>query len=158
MKGRKPTPAAVRKMTGTGHRTKAQINDREPIPPDGVPEPPTQLTSEARAEWFRVCADLAAMRTLTKSDRAAIAIFCQAWADWLEAREWIAIQGAVIERGEGTCKNPWVSVANEAHEQLRRLACEFGLTPSSRSRVKVPQRAESEFEKFLAPETPRAAG
>lgn len=32
-------------------------------------------------------------------------------------------------------QNPWLAVANRAWEQLRKVEAEFGMTPSSRSRV-----------------------
>jgi P27 family predicted phage terminase small subunit len=36
-------------------------------------------------------------------------------------------------------QNPWLSIANKAFDQMMKLMTEFGMTPSSRSRVKTIQ-------------------
>ena len=48
-------------------------------------------------------------------------------------------------------KSPYLTVADQALETMRKLMVEFGLTPSSRSRIRVPDQgdAASEFEEFL---------
>ncbi|HUE75166.1 MAG TPA: P27 family phage terminase small subunit [Pirellulaceae bacterium] len=48
-------------------------------------------------------------------------------------------------------KSPDLSIADQAMETLRKLMVEFGLTPSSRSRIKVPEGGEpgDEFDRFM---------
>jgi phage terminase small subunit len=47
--------------------------------------------------------------------------------------------------------SPYLIVANRALEALRKFSVEFGLTPSSRSRIRVPASGEAmdEFDRFL---------
>jgi P27 family predicted phage terminase small subunit len=48
-------------------------------------------------------------------------------------------------------KSPYLTVADQALETMRKFMVEFGLTPSSRSRIRVPEhsRAGDEFDAFL---------
>jgi P27 family predicted phage terminase small subunit len=47
-------------------------------------------------------------------------------------------------------KSPYLTVADQAMEAMRKFMTEFGLTPSSRSRIKVMDKAAAdEFEQFL---------
>ncbi len=47
-------------------------------------------------------------------------------------------------------QNPYLGVANRAWDQVRQMSIEFGLTPSSRSRIKVgkPKEESNPFEGF----------
>ena len=48
-------------------------------------------------------------------------------------------------------KSPYLSIADQALETMRKLMFEFGLTPSSRSRIRFPDGGEAgdEFDKFM---------
>jgi len=48
-------------------------------------------------------------------------------------------------------KSPYLTVADQSMEAMRKLLVEFGLTPSSRSRIKLPAegRPADEFDLFL---------
>ena len=48
-------------------------------------------------------------------------------------------------------KSPYLTVADQALEMMRKFMVEFGLTPSSRSRIRMPgnPRATDEFDAFL---------
>ena len=83
MKGRKPKPTIVRQLEG--NPGKRAINDREPVPPDGIPDCPEHLDDEARAEWFRTSKVLKEMGLLSKADRSALAAYCVAYSRWVEA-------------------------------------------------------------------------
>jgi P27 family predicted phage terminase small subunit len=96
------------------------------------------LTGEARKEWRRMGGELARMGVVTAVDRAALAAYCQAWARWVEAEGQVAKLGTIVKTANGNLiQNPYLAVANRAMEQMTRLAAEFGMTPSSRSRVQV---------------------
>ena len=151
MKGRKPRPTALRKLEGNpGHRP---LNDREPVPPSGVPDCPDYLTEEARAEWFRTCAALRQMGLLSAADRTALAAYCTAYSRWVEAEAQVRKFGAIVKSPEKgfPMKSPYLSIAEQAMEAMRKFMIEFGLTPSSRSRIRVPEdsTAASEFDQFL---------
>ena len=67
------------------------------------------------------------------------------------ANEKISKSGTVVREAAGyPVKSPFVTVANTACEQLTRMVIEFGMTPSSRSRVTVAKAGDtSPYSKFV---------
>lgn len=73
---------------------------------------------------------------LTEIDMAAFAGYCQAYARWKEAEEYISENGAVIQTPSGYCQQiPQVSIAQTYLKIMNRFCEQFGLTPSSRCRI-----------------------
>ena len=61
-----------------------------------------------------------------------------AWGRWVQAERKLEKDGPVLTSGDGNLyQSPWLHVANKAWEQMRKILPEFGLTPSSRSRLKI---------------------
>ncbi len=88
-------------------------------------------------------------------DRAALAGYCASWSRWVAAELEIQKFGLVIKAGKSgyPIPSPYVGIANVALDKLHKFATEFGLTPSSRSRVQgAPQQGgtASPFAKFAA--------
>jgi len=118
----------------------------------GGPECPDWLDDEAKAEWQRVSAELQGMGLLSTADRAALAVYCTAWSRWVNAEAQVRKFGAIVKSPEKgfPMKSPYLSIADQAMETMRKLMVEFGLTPSSRSRIRVPDGdAEDELDRFL---------
>jgi P27 family predicted phage terminase small subunit len=136
-----------------GNPGKRAINDREPIPPPGVPECPDFLEGEARAEWFRAASVLQEMNLLSRADRSALAAYCTVYARWVHAEAQVKKYGSIVKSPEKgfPMKSPYLSIADQALESMRKLMVEFGLTPSSRSRIRVLEDSDvrSELEIFL---------
>lgn len=85
------------------------------------------------------------LKLLTEIDRAALAGYCQAWARWVEAEKKIRAGGMTITTDKGNLiQSPYVGIANQAMKQMRAFLIEFGMTPSSRSRVKLPTTEEGD--------------
>ena len=110
-------------------------------------------TATAKAEWERVIPELQMMGLLSTADRAALAAYCTAWARWVEAEAMVRKLGTIVKSPEKgfPMKSPYLTIADQALETMRKLMVEFGLTPSSRSRIKVPDDGEAadEFDQFL---------
>jgi P27 family predicted phage terminase small subunit len=151
MRGRKPKPTLYKELAGNpGHRP---LNDREPVPPSELPECPEHLQGEARSEWFRIGGALKVMDLLTSADHALIEAYCVTYARWLDAEEMVKKYGIIVKSpNKGfPMTSPYLHVANSSMEQLRKLAVEFGLTPSSRSRIRVgDERANNDLDDFLS--------
>jgi len=119
-------------------RGKRALNDSEPRPVATLPRCPSHLQGEARAEWRRVARGLHDAGLLTQIDRAALAIYCQAWARWVKAEGQIQRHGEVVKSAAGNVmQNPYLSIANRAMKQMQLMARELGMTPSARSQIKV---------------------
>lgn len=151
MRGRKPKPTILKVLDG--NPGKRPLNDREPVPNQGQPECPDWLDEEAKAEWERVVPELEQMGLLSPADRAALAAYCTAWSRWKQAEEMVRKFGTIVKSPEKgfPMKSPYLTVADQALETMRKLMVEFGLTPSSRSRIKVPNTggAGDEFDQYL---------
>lgn len=151
MRGRKPKPTALKQLAG--NPGKRALNHSEPKPEPGLPYCPRQLTPEAKMEWRRIAHQLQALGLMTKLDRAALAAYCQSWADYNQALKALVDADLVMVTDKGYHHpNPWLGIRDRAMDQMRKFMAEFGLTPSSRSRLKVdagdqePSLAEVLFE------------
>ena len=134
MRGRKPTPTALKLLRNNPGRR--PLNAREPKPPTVRSAPPAYLTGAAATEWRRLAPELARLGLLTTIDRDALAAYCQTFARWREAEAEIKKRGMVLKgQNGGPVLSPYVTVANRALVQLRAWLVEFGMTPSARSRV-----------------------
>lgn len=137
MAGRRPTPTALKKVAGNAG--KRPLNELEPMPAAGIPECPDHLDAVARAEWDRITPQLLAIGILTEMDRSALAAYCAAWSRWVDAEINLHKFGTIIKtpKTEYPIQNPYLGVANTALDLMRKFLTEFGMTPSSRSRIKT---------------------
>ena len=134
MAGRKPKPTAIKKLEGNPGKRK--LNTKEPVPAKGKPDCPEWLLPEAKKEWKRLADLMNQMGVLTEVDMAAFAAYCQSYARWKEAQEHISSEGSTFETDKGyQQQTPWVGIANTNQKLMLQAASEFGLTPSSRSRI-----------------------
>ena len=133
-RGRKPTPTAIKELEG--NPVKRPLNGQEPKPMKKAPACPKWLEPEAKKEWRRLAKQMEAIGILTDVDMAAYASYCQAYARWKEAEEFITQHGSIVKTPSGYWQQvPQVSIAQTYNKIMTKLAAEFGLTPSSRSRI-----------------------
>ena len=77
-----------------------------------------------------------ALGILTEMNMAAFAGYCQAYARWKEAEEFISKHGTIVKTPSGYWQQvPQVSIAQTYLKIMNRFCEQFGLTPSSRSRI-----------------------
>ena len=129
-RGRKPKPTAMKELEG--NPGKHPLNTSEPKPTKKAPACP---------KWLEV-------------DMAAFAGYCQAYARWKEAEEFITQHGSIVKTPSGYWQQvPQVSIAQTYLKIMNRFAEQFGLTPSSRSRIIAsdggPANAADEMESLL---------
>jgi P27 family predicted phage terminase small subunit len=88
---------------------------------------------------------------LTGLDRALLAAYCQAHALWVEAVSSLERYGTMVKSPNGfPMQSPYVAVANKQVDIMVRIAAELGMTPSSRTRIRVGEKTpEDPFEMFL---------
>jgi P27 family predicted phage terminase small subunit len=143
--GRRPLPTAVKKLRGNPGKRK--LDKSEPKVPAGAPEMPRDLPRAAAREWKRILPELRQLGVLSTIDRAALAAYCHAYARWFEAEKHVRRYGVVVKEqillmGVPTGyvrikKNPAVTVSEGAMKLMKSFLVEFGMTPSSRSRVRI---------------------
>jgi len=135
--GRKPKPTAVKKRQGNPGRR--PLNEAEPIF-EGSTTPPKHLDRIAKNEWRRLAKRLTFHSMLSPADRTAFAAYCSAYSTHVRAE--LALQkkpNAFGYKTPGGVLRPWPEAAQsrDALNQMYRFQTEFGLTPSSRSRLNI---------------------
>lgn len=149
-RGPAPKPTVLKVLEG--NPGKRPLNQNEPKPKPIAPKCPSWLDKEAKREWKRVAPELERLGLLTVVDGAALAAYCQAYARWKQAEEIIKREGMTVTTESGyVMPHPAVKIAEKAQQLIKAFCAEFGLTPSSRSRMSLPeQKEEDEFEEFLS--------
>lgn len=111
-----------------------------------APEPPEDLTGEARAEWERIVPEIEAAGYLTTLDRGALTRYCKAWGEYCELTQNLAATGKLVRNRNGDLvRNPLWLMRNTVEQTMYTLGRELGLSPSSRRRMDVKhQRYEEE--------------
>lgn len=79
---------------------------------------------------------------MTAVDRDTLAGYCLALVRAIEADAVIAEHGLTIKVGDNgyVQQRPEVAIAFKAWQLVAKFAAEFGLTPSARTRISVPDR------------------
>ena len=154
MAGRKPKPSHLKAITGNAGKRAA--NKREPKPRKGIPPCPGHLSLRAKAAWKRLGPELEAMGVLTVADGMALELLVSAYAEYRDAQDLVDREGktyeTVSQSGSVMVRaRPEVAMASDAWRRMRAMLAEFGLTPSSRSRVNAadPEREADPFEELL---------
>ncbi len=133
-RGRKPKPTDLKILEG--NPGKRPLNFREPHPEKKMPDCPEWLEDEAKHEWNRLAVPLFHLGLLTELDMASFASYCQAYARWKEAEEFISQHGSIVKTKTGYWQQvPQVSISKANQAMMIKAAAEFGLTPSARSRL-----------------------
>ena len=150
MSGRKPLPTHLKLVKGTArpHR----LNPNELKPPLVIPEPPPHLEERQKAKFIEMAEMLARYGVMTELDAGAISRYAIVWCRWLDAEAEIKKRGPVVKTtGENIIQNPFLAVANKCMLQMAQIESEFGLTPSSRSRIRMeePNDEVDPFEEYL---------
>lgn len=147
MQGRKPKPTVLKVIAGNPGKRALPKNEPK-ISLDTDAKCPTRLSGEARREWGRIAPVLRDAGLLTKVDRSALTLYCEAHELYLRAKGFVDAEALTIVVGEyGDQKpTPYLSIMNKQADRMRQLLVEFGMTPSSRSRVQVspPKGAEDD--------------
>ena len=150
MPGRKPLPTQLKLVKGTArpHR----LNTAEPQPVVAVPDPPEHLDAEDCAVFATMAQMLARHGVMTELDAAALGRYVVIRRRWLEAEAEVKRRGPVVKTSnDNIIQNPFLAVANKCLAQMGQIESEFGLTPSSRTRIRMAAPAETRdpFEDFL---------
>ena len=132
--GRPRKPTALKVLEGNPGKRK--LPENEPKPKPVMPDPPDWLSEEAQKFWNEYAPKLNQLGLFTEIDGAAFSMIAESWADWVKYRK-------IINRGN--YKNVTdsgyeqqtveVTLAKNAIADVKSFLSEFGMTPSSRSRI-----------------------
>lgn len=134
-RGPAPKPAKLRLIEGA---RPDKVNQNEPVARDALPEPPDELTPEAREIWDYTIRELDFMGIVAAVDRDSLVCYCEAVVNHRKATALVAKGDILIKGFSGQpVRNPALAVQRDSAQTIRAFAQEFGLTPSARTRIEV---------------------
>ena len=147
----RPTPTRIKKLKGNPGKRPLPKKEPKPDSPTRLPNAPGHLSKVGKAEWRRMGKQLFTLGLLSNIDLSAFGAYCQQYATWVEASEQVQKHGMLIKAQSGfPMQSPYFSIQAKAQAEMRKWLVEFGMTPSSRSRVEVDKRkAEDPMEAFF---------
>lgn len=136
-RGPKPTPKNLRLVKGTDR--KDRVNDDEPDVKICVPDAPEYLDPEQQIVFLDTARKLARMRVMSDADVDALAIYAVAHCEMIEAQKMVSEMGLMVRapKTHVPMHNPYLSIRDKATKTALGILTEFGLTPSSRTRIKT---------------------
>lgn len=142
--GPKPKPTKLKQVQG--NPGKRPLNKRQPKP-ETTPTKPWGLAThnpQVSKLWDQYAPELERLGILTGLDVGALRLALQHYQFAIEAAADIRESGGLTRIDEKGIerKHPLLSTFAQNSELYRKWATEFGLTPSSRSRLKVEPDAE----------------
>src|SRR3954463_3792851 len=136
LRGPAPKPTAIKRLEGNPGKRK--LNELEPTPKAGAPKCPDYLDEVARREWDRLTAILVSMKVLTEADYIALANLCQTYSTLMNAQKQMNKTGILYKSKSGYIQqSPLLGIIHTQTTIVHNLLREFGLTPSSRTRVAI---------------------
>lgn len=151
--GKRAMPIDLHLIKGNSNRlTKEQIEQRkeaeERIKPkaDNI-NPPSWLKDKAKTEFNRLTKELSQIDLVTNVDIDALALYCDAYVDYIECSDIISKEGLMIEHtnkagAENIVPHPLMTKKKQLFDQMKSLANEFGLTPGARAKIAIPKKEE----------------
>lgn len=138
--GRKKSATNIKLIKGTYR--KGRENPKEPKPKSDAVRMPSGLSEGAQKCWKQVAKHLKDAGILTNIDQHALIMYCEANAKWREAMANLDKTGPITKTPNGHIQpSPFISISNKYFEQCRAMLTEFGMTPSSRSKVNADDGA-----------------
>lgn len=167
-RGPKPLPANVHHLRGNASKKPIGSLLDEFKPEVEIPNFPSWIWPEAKKEWKRISVELERYGLISKLDRAALVLYCQAWAKmvWAEqmlmramsdaerkrieaearGEEYAGGDGIMVKTANGnfTYSHHWV-VGKHAAAELKRYLDLFGLSPSARTKVSTSDNRQGQL-------------
>lgn len=119
-----------------------------------LPDPPPYLGEFGEKEWHRTGPALIQMKMLAESDLPAFQAYCMNIQLMIESMLDIQANGLTIMGQRGRIKNPAVVSFGQATTAIRGFVSEFGLSPSARSRIRVPTEDEDVLAALMGEDEP----
>lgn len=141
---KKPTALAVLENTKKGESINRSEVAAIKSGAFGAAQMPEWLAPDAKAEWERLAPRLEMLGLLTDQDTNSFAAYCQAYAKWKEAEEFINQNGSIVRTPAGYWQAvPQVSISMQNLKIMLAFSSRFGLTPSDRSKLELESMPNS---------------
>jgi len=142
-------------LQGTAQPCRLNPNEPETEPVKEM-KAPSYLNGVAKKAFVELVKLVGAdgMNVLADTDKTAMAMLCDQYSIYREARKDVRSLGLTYESigraGIQIKARPEVAIMNAAWDRVAKMLVEFGCTPAARSRVdELDKQGEDPFEKFL---------
>lgn len=148
MSGPPKTPTHLRLVRG--NPSKRAINKSEPKPPSGVPPTPKYFDKQGKYWFKRMAEELNALGVMSQLDARALELLVEAYIEYRHHCDTLEREGYTYavyseenpdERKEREIRmikpHPAAMMKADVWKRIRAMLAEFGMTPSSRSKVNV---------------------
>lgn len=146
----RPVPTALKILRGNpGKRGLPQ----EPPAVKRAVRMPKWLSNDARVHWKSLLPIVTETRVMTAADEHALAIGCEALAEYQACLATVAEHGrtyTLLTRSgdEMVRARPEVAMASDAWRRYKSMLIEFGLTPAARTKVAAVGGAAQERDEW----------
>lgn len=137
-----PKPLSIEDKELRGNPGKRALNKEETPKVEilfDLPPSPEYLGKYGKKEWERTGPKLVAAKMLAESDLPAFEAYCLNIDLMIEARLDIRENGMQVLGHRGMVRNPAIAAFGQASTAIRGFVSEFGLSPSARSRIRIPK-------------------
>jgi len=142
-RGRKPKPTALKRLQGNPGRRPLPEDEPQPNELTAMPRAPDFLDKEGRKFWKQIGSELIDCGILTKLDLSMFGMLCYAYESWIETHCRLEESGLIYTTPSGIERpHPLWKIGIDEGDRFLRLAKEFGLTPSSRSGLRVVPKSK----------------
>jgi len=147
MRGRKPTPTALKIVTGNpGHRP---LPENEPEFKAEIPKCPLVLNKVGKKTWADKSKLLFEVGVLTVADGETLANYCLIWSHIvLQSNKLEKLLKKEMDSDSGKIKNCYVRIS-DLLTQYKAYSALLGLDPSNRSKIKVNKKPEKKGDKLF---------
>lgn len=138
-------------MAGTDQPCRINDNEMKVSVLMNIPDPPFNLTEFGEKEYQIVCLELLSKKMLHLVDIALITSYANEMGLYMEMEHILKTKGRLDEfyNEDGQLMRrqakPEQKIANDALSKALKIACQFGLTPSARTRISQPEQIDNTF-------------
>ena len=150
------TPKNILILKGSDKAHPERMKDRNPPEPKkGKETPPAWLNTKAKRAFNELVKITTDMNVLTLADKTSLAMVCDAYSDYLEAKDLIDEQGMTykVTNREGVemiKANPAASIKADAWRRVMIGLGKFGISPSDREKISItPVKKKNPFADFV---------
>jgi len=151
MKGRKPKPTKLKEMSDTAQPCRVLDNEMSVSILANIPDPPFQLSEQAEREYYIICQELHSKKMLHLVDLSLLTAYANEMALYIETERLLRQHGRIDEfyNEDGQLirrqSKPEQKISNDALNKALKIAVQFGVTPSARTRIQQPEQIENVF-------------
>jgi P27 family predicted phage terminase small subunit len=137
-----PAPLSIEDKEARGNPGKRKLPSPAERPLNDrlfeMPPPPSYLGTYGTKEWLRTGPKLVKAKLLNETDLPAFEAYCLNIDLMIDARIDIKDNGMQVLGHRGYVRNPAIAAFGQASTAIRGFVSEFGLSPSARSRIRIP--------------------